>query len=812
MNLQDVIVLYSKLIIIFLLVSFKAQAQHANVQTLRHWTFKNEDVAQGAAVGLDDKTWKEVRVPHDWAVEQDFIVGGDGVTGKLPWKGHGWYRTTVQTPNKDKSYYLLFDGVMAFPKVYVNGTLVGQWDYGYNSFYLDISAFVHHHKHNLIAVHAQTTKHDSRWYPGAGIYRKVQLIETHPVHTNIWGTHITTPVIKKDQALVQIATNINNKLDSTVHIRVKHQIYDMQDSLVIELDAPLKLKPNAQRRHELSYTIKNPLRWDINHPNLYRVETNLFHQGKRIDQYSSRFGVRTIQFTADDGFHLNGRRVQLYGVNLHHDLGPLGGAFNRRAMQRQLEIMKDMGVNAIRNSHNTAAPELLDLCDEMGLLFFNEVFDKYDAKMNISEDDDFDEFAHRNIKNFVVRDRNHPSIFLWSVGNEIWDVSYNKGNGFHRLHTMLNYLKKYQPDAYTTLVCDAVGSAELRHFDLYDVHNWNYSRRYLKARALAPEKSVIISESASTVSTRGFYEFPLATKTTDFTKSMQISSYDLNAPCWAEIPDDDFAWQQEDTYVAGEFIWTGFDYLGEPTPFHNTWTRQNGLPDSMASRSSYFGAVDLVGIPKDRFYLYRSYWNPKATTVHMLPHWNWPDRIGKKTPVYVYTNGDCAELFVNGQSQGMQCKKPNASNHKERFRLMWNEVKYEPGSIKTIAYKNGKPIGEKTIHTTREPYSLHLIADRKTIQADGEDLAFVTIEARDKDGNPHPLADHMVELQIQGAGRIQAVGNGNPQSFHPFKSQNIPLFYGKAMVIISSESSAGDIILKAESKGLQSSTINLKSN
>lgn len=788
---------------VLLLLSLSINAQHTNVTKLRkNWKFINKNVENAQSINFDDANWKSVNIPHDWAIEQPFIVDGNGVTGKLPWKGEGWYRTTFKTPNKNKQYYLVFDGVMAFPKVYINGKLAGEWDYGYNSFYLNITNFVNA-KENTLAVHANTTKHDSRWYPGAGIYRKVQLVEVNPIHTDIWGTHITTPIVKDAVATIQIATSINNSLNKKSKIELKQTIFDAKGTKVDSKSTKSTLKPNKKSRVEVSFELKNPTRWDIKNPHLYSVTTEILQHGKVIDTYHSKFGVRTIKFTADDGFYLNGRRVQLYGVNLHHDLGPIGGAFNKRAMQRQLEIMKEMGVNAIRNSHNTAAPEMIDLCDEMGLLFFNEVFDKYDAKMDITENTDFEEFAHRNVKNFVVRDRNHPSIFLWSVGNEIWDVSYNKGNGFYRLHTMLNYVKKYQPSAYTTLVCDAVESAELRHFDLYDVHNWNYSRRYKRARELAPEKSVVISESASTVSTRGFYEFPLAKTKTDFTKSMQISSYDLNAPSWAEIPDDDFMWQQEDTYVAGEFIWTGFDYLGEPTPYHNTWTKQNNLPDKMASRSSYFGAVDLVGIPKDRFYLYRSYWKPEATTIHMLPHWNWDDRVGKNVPVYVYTNGDCAELFINGKSQGKKCKKPNSKNSKERFRLMWNDVVYQKGQIKTVAYKNGKRIGEKVIKTAGKPYRLKLTPDRKIITADGEDLSFVLVEAYDKNGNLAPLANNNVQFSISGTGTIKAVGNGNPQSFHSFKSHNVNLFYGKAMLIIQSNENAGNIKISATSKGLR---------
>ena len=530
-----------------------------------------------------------------------------------------------------------------------------------------------------------------------------------------------------------------------------------------------------------------------------------------MDSYKTPFGIRTIEFTADDGFHLNGKRVQLKGVNLHSDFGPLGVAFNYRAMQRQLEIMKSMGVNAIRNSHNVAAPELLELCDQMGILMFNEIFDKYDEKADITADTDFEEFAHRNIKNFVERDRNHPSVFIWSVGNEIGDVQWNINNGFQRLHTMVNYVNKYDPTRPVTLVCDNLESAKLRHFDFYDVHSWNYGRRYQLARKLEPKKSVIISESASTLSTRGFYEFPLPLNKTDFTKSLQISSYDLNAPSWAEIPDDDFMWQQEEPYVAGEFVWTGFDYLGEPTPYNNKYVKELGMTDNEASYSSYFGAVDLVGIPKDRYYLYKSYWKPEETTIHILPHWNWEGREGQVTPVFVYTNGDCGELFVNGKSQGKQCKKPTSENSTERFRLMWKDIVYEPGEVKVVAYKNGQILGEKTINTAGKPHHLKLTPDRKILKANGEDLSYILVEAYDKNGNLCPLADNPIQINIKGKAHIAGVGNGNPQSFEPFQAKKIKLFYGKAMIILQSEFVTSNSEVTVSTDGLKSdqTTINI---
>ncbi|HRJ31622.1 MAG TPA: glycoside hydrolase family 2 TIM barrel-domain containing protein [Cyclobacteriaceae bacterium] len=808
MNARNIFIL-TICIFIFIHATF---AQHQDVSVLRtDWKFAKGNHENAAQKGFDDSGWESVVIPHDWAIEGPFIKDGDGNTGKLPWKGEGWYRKKMNLPEhyRGKRLYLLFDGVMAFPSVYVNGKEVGKWDYGYNSFYIDVTEAMRVGEVNVLAIHVDTRQHDSRWYPGAGVYRKVQLIAVNPVHVAIWGSYITTPIIKPHYADVRIATTINNHSAATTAIRVKQIIYTPSKIKIAEKEVTAGILSGKDKLVEVTLTVTNPRRWDVDDPYLYSLVTEIYHDDKVVDTYASTFGIRDIRFTADHGFYLNDRRVQLRGVNLHHDFGPLGAAFNVRAMERQLEIMKSMGVNAIRNSHNTAAPEVLELCDRLGLLMFNEIFDKYDAKAGITDTTDFEEFAHRNIRNFVVRDRNHPSVFLWSVGNEIGDVQWNINNGFQRLQTMLNYVRKFDASRPTTLVCDSYASANLRHFDYYDVHSWNYGRRYSLARQLEPNKAVIISESASTVSTRGFYEFPLPEEKTNFTKSLQVSSYDLNAPDWAEISDDDFMWQQDEPYIAGEFVWTGFDYLGEPTPYTNQWAVSNGMTDAEASRSSYFGIVDLVGIPKDRYYLYKSYWKPEETTVHILPHWNWENRIGQNVPVFVYTNGDCAELFLNGKSLGMKCKKPKSERSIERFRLMWNDVKYQPGELLAVAYKAGVKIGEHRLKTAGKAVAIRLSPDRKTIKANGEDLSYILVEAIDKDGNVCPLADTKVDIKIAGAGKLAGVGNGNPQSFNSFKSSVVNLFHGKAMVIVSSEWTKGNITVEASSAGMKSSKINL---
>ena len=797
--------------LVFAICNFGMAQEVVTLQT--GWKFMKGSTKNAFQKDFDDAKWREVTIPHDWAIEGPVLVNGDGNTGKLPWKGEGWYRKYLEIPASysGKQVYLLFDGVMAFPEVYVNGKLAGKWDYGYSPFYLNITSLLQIGAKNSIAVHADTRMHDSRWYPGAGIYRKVQMIVTNPVHTSIWGTFITTPVVKPNYAEVRIMTTLQN--ESQVNedkVVVEQVILNPKGVEISKKSVVSSIKAGKSQDVEITLTLTNPQRWDVESPALYQVKTNIYKNSELTDSKTTTFGIRTIRFTANNGFYLNDKRLQLKGVCLHHDHGALGSAFYPRAMERQLEIMKSMGCNAVRTSHNMCAPELLDLCDRMGILVFNEAFDKYDGKAGITDDTDFEDFSARNIKNFVLMGRNHPSVFIWGVGNEMGDVQNNLNNGFARLQTMINYVRKYDATRPVTMVCDDQKSASLRHFDLYDVHSWNYGRRYTLARKLDADKSVIISESASTVSTRGFYELPFPAKKDDFTKSLQVSSYDLNAPEWAEIGDDDFLWQQEDEFVAGEFVWTGFDYLGEPTPYTNEAVKKMGMTDKEASRSSYFGIVDLCGIPKDRFYLYKSYWKPDETTVHILPHWNWSGKEGQQIPVFVYTNGDCAELFLNGKSLGKKSKNPNSASSTERFRLMWNDVVYQPGELKAIAYKEGVVNGEAIMKTAGEAVELRLTPDRKSITSGGMDLSYITIEAFDKDGNLCPLADNKIQISVKGSGKIAGVDNGNPQSMEPFQAESINLFYGKAMVIVSSGFKKGTLEISANSEGFKKSVTNIE--
>jgi len=776
------------------------------------WRFQRGSHPDAHQVGFDDSRWETVSVPHDWAIAGPVIPDGDGNTGKLPWQGEGWYRLSLPVPASyaNQRVYLVFDGVMAAPEVYVNGALAGRWDYGYTSFYLDVTEHLQPGRDNLLAVHVDTRQHRSRWYPGAGIYRKVQLLAVDPLHVDVWGTYVTTPIVKPHHADVRIRTTVRNQSGADAEVTVQQLILSPEGREIARGEVKGRIAGGSSRDLEVTIPLANPRRWDVEAPTLYTARTIVSAGDVVRDTYHTPFGVRTIRFDPDHGFYLNDRRVQLKGVNLHHDHGPLGAAFYPRAMQRQLEIMKGMGVNAIRTSHNVPAPEVLALADSMGLLVFDEIFDKWDGTAGITAATDFEEFARRNVRNFVVRDRNHPSVFLWSVGNEIGDAQWNVDNGFQRLHTLVNLVDRYDPTRPVTLVRDNVDAPVRRAFDYYDVLSWNYDRRWRLARQLEPNKPVIISESASTVSTRGFYEFPLPEDPTAFTRSLQVSSYDLHAPAWADLADEDFMWQQDEEYIAGEFVWTGFDYLGEPTPYSNNAMGRLGLAPEQASRSSYFGIVDLVGIPKDRYWLYRSYWLPDDTTIHILPHWNWPDRAGDTVPVFVYTNGDCGELFLNAKSQGRKCKNPTSPNAIERSRLMWHDVVYEPGELRAVAYREGAVLGEATLRTAGEPYEIRLTPDRTTIAADGMDLSYVLIEAFDREGNPHPLADNRIELTVEGPASIAGVGNGDPQSVEPFQADYVDLFFGKAMLIVRAARQAGTVTLTANAEGLRDASASIR--
>jgi beta-galactosidase len=915
----------------------------------RDWKFAKGDPEGAEALGFDDSRWHAVRLPHDWAISGPFNPEENGYAGKLPWKGVGWYRRIFQLDQTDstKRVYFDFDGVMAFPKIYVNGKLAGEWNYGYMSFRVNATPHVKFGGANVIALRVDTQRHGTRWYPGAGIYRKVTMTVCEPVHIAHWGTFVTTPKVSDVSATVCVQSTVENHLDEEAKMSVEVVLLDPDGRTAATGTNSQTVPAGGSRELEQSFVVGEPQRWEIANPKLYNAKTIVRMGDKTVDTDTTTFGIRTYEFTADDGFYLNGRRVQLYGVNLHHDHGPLGAAFYTRAMERQLEIMRDMGCNAIRTSHNPSAPELLDLCDRMGLVVWNECFDKWDSTADRVRGAPLVEHCKKQLHNFVRRDRNHPSVVLWSIGNEIADVENNSsGDAPKQVKSLSDFVRTLDPTRPVGMGCfipSAVGQGVLGTLDLT---GWNYARRYAPYRKLYPDKPIIYSESASALSTRGFYELPLPNTKTEYSRQLLVDSYDLNAAAWSDIADAEFKLMEEDRFVAGEFVWTGFDYIGEPTPFNQE------------ARSSYFGIVDLCGILKDRFYLYRSYWRPDTTTVHILPHWNWLDRVGQDVPVFVYTNGDSAELFLNGKSlgrrtEGQQPERPNnlaedrsvaasseelergnvaanandadsstrwcaaddtvgqwwqvdlgevrsirylavefereAKNYgyeirvstdasawesivtkststfprwggpsrafhevdaKARFlrieftqlqrgtwasikefgvypekvesdyyavtykyRLRWNDVTYEPGELKAIAYKRGKEIGQAVMRTAGEPVAIRLTPDRKELRATGEDLCYILVEAVDENGTPCPLADNLVSFKVEGPAEIAAVGNGNPLSLEPFQTGHRRLFYGKAMLIVrTTEGQGGKICVAAQAAGLRAADLTLDSS
>jgi len=613
----------------------------------RDWKFTKGDPAGAEAIEFDDTAWQPVRLPHDWAIAGTFDPNQDGHAAKLPWKGVGWYRKsfTPDAADAGRRVYLDFDGAMAFPKVYVNGQLAGEWDYGYSSFRVDATPFLKFGVPNEVAVRVDTNKHGTRWYPGAGIYRKVTLTTCDSVHLAHWGTYITTPSVTDETATVLLRLAVDNHRDADTEVTVDVTILGPDGKQVASGTTSGVVPAGGTRDLATSLQVPKPERWDVDSPKLYTAVTTVRVGSQTVDQESTRFGIRTIEFTADDGFHLNGRRVQLQGVCLHHDQGPLGSAFYPRAMERQLEIMRDMGANAIRTSHNPPAPELLELCDRMGMVVWDECFDKWDDKADRVAGQPLEEYGEKQIKSLVMRDRNHPSVIVWSIGNEINPQPDDKeGLSPERVKFMSDFVRKYDATRDVSMAINNSGTVYTHTLDALDATGWNYARRYLEFRERYPKVPIMYSESASALSTRGFYELPLPTARNDYSAQLQVDSYDFNSARWSDIPDVEFDLMERDKFVAGEFVWTGFDYLGEPTPF-----------DRQAC-SSYFGIVDLCGIPKDRFYLYRSHWRPDEPTVHILPHWNWADRVGQNVPVFVYTNGDSAELFLNGKSLGRREK------------------------------------------------------------------------------------------------------------------------------------------------------------
>jgi beta-galactosidase len=751
------------------------------------WRFIKEDVKNAEAFDFDDSNWRGLNLPHDWAIEGPFTKEVSFRAGYLPYPGVGWYRKAFTIPSDTKCVRIEFDGVMRDARVWLNGKYIGGWPYGYSSFSFDLTDHVRRGQINVIAVRVENEDNSSRWYPGSGIYRNVWLTFTGPVHVEHWGTFITADRVSEEKAHINVRTQVRNQSEEAQDVILETIIYDAEGDDVSRNTDKKHIDKETSKEFKQELKVLDPIRWDIKSPYLYKAVSEVKIAGETVDRYETKFGIRTLRLDPGEGFFLNGRNIKLKGVNLHHGLGPLGIAFSRRAAERQLEIMKEMGCNAIRTAHNPPAPEQLDLCDEMGLLVIDETFDEWKKpKVPNGYNKLFDEWAEKDTRALLKRDRNHPSIIFWGTGNEIPELDTVEGKKNARMFTEI--CRELDPTRPVTSGIHLTKKLDEELADCFDVLGLNYWQdRYEDIHRAFGNKPLLSTESSAVVSTRGEYHFPVRRVPTGYRdKSLQISSYDIANCGFGDLPDVEFKLQQEHEWLMGEFVWSGFDYHGEPDPYEDMWP----------AHSSYFGIVDMCGFKKDRFYLYQSQWTDEPM-IHLLPHWNWDGREGEVTPVYCYTNCASAELFVNGRSFG---KKEKGTSE---FRLKWNEVVYRPGSIKAVGYDDkGKVLCEKEIRTAGKPYKIELVADRETIKADGEDLCFVTVRIVDRQGKLCPLADNLVSFKVEGEGEVACVGNGNPISHEPYQARQRRVFHGLCLVVVRSTRREGGIKLKATSEGL----------
>lgn len=791
-------------------------AQRSEQLLEKNWKFTHNDDPQAAQVGYNDAKWEVVAVPHDWAIYGPFDRNHDlqnvavtqnfetqasvktGRTGGLPYVGTGWYRTNFEVKGFEqgkKRVTLLFDGAMSEARVYVNGKEACFWPFGYNSFHCDVTDLLNADGNsNLLAVRLENKPQSSRWYPGAGLYRNVHLIVTDEVHVPVWGTYLTTPHVSEEFASVRLQTNIENAGSSEV--RILTEIHSPEGAVVARKDDTRKL--NHGKPFEQNFIVNAPALWSPETPNLYHAVSKLYIGEQLVDEYTTRFGIRSIEIVADKGFFLNGKLRKFQGVCNHHDLGPLGAAINTAALRRQLTLLKDMGCDAVRTAHNMPAPELVELCDEMGFMMMLEPFDEWDiAKCENGYHRYFDEWAEKDMVNMLHNYRNNPCVVMWSVGNEV--PTQCSAEGYKVASFLQDICHREDPTRPVTCGMDQVTCVLSNGFAaMLDVPGFNYrAHRYEEAYGKLPQNIVLGSETASTVSSRGVYKFPVEKKADAKYDDHQSSSYDLEYCSWANLPDDDFALADDHEWTIGQFVWTGFDYLGEPSPYDT---------DAWPSHSSLFGIIDLASIPKDRYYLYRSLWNKEENTLHVLPHWNWEGREGEVTPVFVYTNYPEAELFVNGKSYGKKRKSNETLQH--RYRLMWMDVIYEPGEVKVIAYdEQGKAMEEKVVRTAGKPDHLELVVDRTELTADGKDLAYITVRMVDKEGNLCPVDTRMVNFSVKGAGKYRAAANGDATSLDLFHLPKMPLFSGQLTAIVQAGELAGDLVFEAKAKGVKSGKV-----
>lgn len=771
--------------------------------------------------GFDDSSWRSVTLPHDWAITGPFITDGPfGGMGRLPSWGIGWYRKQLSIPASDRgrSLFLDIDGAMSYASVWLNGKLVGGWPYGYNSFRLDLTPHVNFGGANQLAIRLDNPAHSARWYPGGGLYRNVWLTKTNSVHVGHWGTQVTTPEVSKASATVDLAVAIDNDSGTEASVDVATEIYAIDATgkrvgkVIAKIEsASVQVAAGSSARVQGSATIDNPRLWGpppTQTPNRYVAVTTVSLGGKAVDRYETRFGIRSLRLDPNKGVFVNDEFIPLYGVNNHHDLGALGAAFNARAAERQLEMLLEMGSNALRMSHNPPAPELLELTDRMGILVMDEVFDSWERKKTpLDFHLIFPDWHEQDLRSMLRRDRNHPSIIMWSVGNEVGE-QYTGDDGANIARRLVNIVREEDGTRLATTAMNWAKS-DMPMPAAVDVVSLNYQGSGIRSlpgqfpafRARFPDKVILHSESASALSSRGEYQLPVSGSISGPVrpgsggdpKTRQVSSYELYAADFGSSADRSFASLDQNPYVAGEFVWTGWDYLGEPTPYYT-------------SRSSYSGIIDLAGFKKDRFYLYQARWRPDLPMAHLMPHWTWPGREGEVTPIHVVTSGDEAEVFVNGKSQGRRKKGAY------EYRLRWDYVTYEPGEVRAVTYKDGKEWAVATARTANAPAKLELTPDRAKIRADGLDLSFVTLRILDDQGVPAPVAKNLIRFSVDGPGEIVATDNGDPTSMVVFQSPEREAFNGLCLVIVRGKpGAAGKITVRAESPTLASASVVLNS-
>jgi len=774
-----------------------------------NWRFHKGDIPGAEKASFDDSTWRSLCLPHDWAIEGPFDKKYNARCGGLPFHGTGWYRKNFPVPAdaKGKVTTITFDGAMYNTDVWINGHFLGNRPFGYIEFSYDISDHLNYGGENTIAVKLSPEDFSSRWYPGAGLYRNVWIDFRNTIHVAKWGTFVTTPEVSDETAVLAIETTLEGTLDNR-NVEILYEVQGPTGSIVARSEQ--LAKPVLQTRIEIA----SPQRWTLENPQCYELITTV-REGKQIlDSTQTRFGIRTLSFTKSEGFFLNDKPTRIQGVCLHHDNGPLGAVVNRRAIERKLQIMKQMGVNSIRTSHNPPSNELLDLCDTMGLLVQVEAFDVWrKPKVANGYNKFFDEWAERDIKDMVRRDRNHPSVFMWSIGNEILEQGDPKA-GNQLASALCSYIKAIDTTRPTTCGFNwwpgPFKNGIAAHVDIPGL-NYKPFAYGSPTDEYVPKHPIIGSETSSCTSSRGIYHLPIEKYQTH--PSLQVSSYDLICPPWAYPPDFEFDALEKHPEIIGEYVWTGFDYLGEPTPFGGRDNSTNGYWNGdWPSRSSYFGTVDLCGFPKDRYYLYQSQWTTEPM-VHVLPHWNWEGAGHDVIPVFAYTNCEEVELFVNGESLGrkikgqdltkvpIQLKNYDKDHMLSKYRLSW-EVPFSPGSLRVVGYTDGKAVAEKTIQTAGEPTRIRLEPDRLKLNADGSDLSYVTVRVEDKNGNLCPLSDNLIHFEVEGAGKIAAVGNGNAATTEPFIASQRHAFNGLCMLIIQASKETGEISIRATSEGL----------